>query len=188
MLKNLLSFSNRAEFRAWLMQNAATQSECYLLLKRGKPKADGAFYYLDGVEEALCFGWIDSTLTKIGGENWQRFTPRAAKSNWTELNKARVRRLEALGLMTDAGRAVLPEMTFTLPKEIETAIRAAGLWEAFTALPPLYQRVRGYNLSFTKKRSLAEYEKAFAHFAEKTAKGETYGAWDDYGRLTGFEE
>ena len=63
-------------------------------------------WYLDAVEEALCFGWIDSTVKTIDGVTLQRFGKRVKNSQWTELNKERCRRLEALGLMTDSGRAV----------------------------------------------------------------------------------
>jgi len=55
------------------------------------------------VEEALCFGWIDNTLSLIEGARMQRFSPGRKNSLWTELNKERVRRLERLGLMTDSG-------------------------------------------------------------------------------------
>lgn len=67
--------------------------------------------YLDAVEEALCFGWIDSFAKRITPiERVQRFSPRRPKSNWTELHKARARRLIALGPMTNAGRATLPDL------------------------------------------------------------------------------
>jgi uncharacterized protein YdeI (YjbR/CyaY-like superfamily) len=64
--------------------------------------------YLDIVEEALCFGWIDSTLKRLpDGRLAQRLSPRRKGSNWTELNRARCKELEERGLMTDAGRAAL---------------------------------------------------------------------------------
>ena len=64
--------------------------------------------YNDAVEEALCFGWIDSTLKKLpDGRLAQRLSPRRKGSHWTELNRARCKELEERGLMTDAGRAAL---------------------------------------------------------------------------------
>ena len=70
------------------------------------------FWYIDAVEEALCFGWIDSTTKRLpDGTTAQRLCPRRPRSVWSELNKERCRRLERLGLMTDAGRAVLPDMS-----------------------------------------------------------------------------
>ena len=84
-----------------------------LLLKRGLQGKDqeGVIWYLDSVEEALCFSWIDTIRKNINKMNMQKFMPRAKHSQWSELNKERCRRLEKLGLMTDAGRAVLPNMT-----------------------------------------------------------------------------
>ena len=105
----LTDIKTREAFRAWLINNGSTEKECYLVLKRGKPTDKDTFYYIAAVEEALCFGWIDSTTRIIDGVTMQRFSPRRKKALWTELNKERVRRLERLGLMTDAGRAVLPE-------------------------------------------------------------------------------
>lgn len=65
--------------------------------------------YEAAVEEALCFGWIDSKSKAVDDERTSIFfTPRRPKSNWTEGNLARVRRLEAAGLMTPAGRKALP--------------------------------------------------------------------------------
>ena len=76
---------------------------------RGKKKPEGVCLpYLDVVEEALCFGWIDSTLKRLGdGRLAQRLSPRQKRSHWTELNKQRCADLETRGLMTDLGRAAL---------------------------------------------------------------------------------
>ena len=69
----VLNVKNRSEFREWLSNNT-TQKECWVVVKRGKP-TDDAFCYLDAVEEALCFGWIDSTAKKVDGVTYQRFSP-----------------------------------------------------------------------------------------------------------------
>ena len=190
-MENVLNVKNRVEFRAWLFKNHDKASECLIEVRRGKPKDDGGFYYLDAVEEALCFGWIDSTNLKAGERRLQRFSPRRKNSSWTELNKERVRRLEWLGLMTDAGRAVLPSMglrSFRIDPEIESALKAARCWSKFMAFPPLYRRVRAYNTAFFKTRDRAQYEKALAHLIEETKKGRMYGEWNDYGRLLENEE
>ena len=97
------------------------------ICQRGDPAKCEGLAYLDAVEEALCFGWIDSTVTRIDGITVQRFAPRTKKSHWTELNKERVRRLKQLGLMTDASRAVLPPIgprSFRVDPEIEAALKA----------------------------------------------------------------
>lgn len=185
--QNILNVSSRTEFRAWLEANASTESECWVIAKRGKPGADNCLYYLDAVEEALCFGWIDSTYGKIEGVTMQRFTPRRQGSVWTELNKERVRRLERLGLMTDAGRAVLPAMgprSFKIDPDVERALKNARVFAQFKRFPPLYQRVRAYNVAFYKNRNKEAYTKALAHLISETKKGNLYGQWNDYGRLS----
>jgi uncharacterized protein YdeI (YjbR/CyaY-like superfamily) len=71
----------------------------------GKPRIT----YEESIEEALCFGWIDSTGKSLDAERTAlRFSPRRPKSNWVEINKERARRLIAAGLMTPAGYAALP--------------------------------------------------------------------------------
>lgn len=184
--RNVLDVRDRLSFRAWLSENSGTESECWVRLRRGRPSEDGCFYYIDAVEEALCFGWIDSTQRSVDGRMMQRFSPRRRGSGWTELNKERVRRLERLGLMTDAGRAVLPDMdpdSFTIPEEIENALRDAGAWDTFGSFPALYRRVRVHNVLFYKKKDESEYRRALSRLVEMTASGKMYGEWNDYGRL-----
>lgn len=177
--------SNREEFRAWLAQNHASERECWLCVRRGRPTPD-AFAYLDAVEEALCFGWIDGHLKsfpELG--TLQRLTSRAEKNSWSELNKERVRRLERLGLMTDAGRACPPAMvprSFHVDREIVSALKAVCLWSRFKSFPPLYQRVRADNIRWAKARP-EEFGKRLNHLIQQTKKSRMHGDWDDFGRL-----
>ena len=183
---NILDVANRQAFRAWLAEHHATEPECWVAVRRGKPGDDGTFWYLDAVEEALCFGWVDSVYKVVDGVALQRFSPRKPKSPWTELNKERVRRLEQLGLMTDAGRAVLPAMgprSFRIDPDVAAALKAARCWSKFKSFPPLYQRVRAYNVAFYKDRDPAAYERALANLIAHTKSGEMFGDWNDYGRL-----
>ena len=151
---NLLDAKNRRELREWLINNHDKEKECWVIVKRGRPVDENTFWYIDSVEEAMCFGWIDSTTKKMdNGVTAQRLTPRRKGSLWSELNKERCRRMERLGLMTDAGRAVLPDMSpkgFVIDKDIEKALKAdAEVWNNFQKYPPLYQRrkQRVYGLS-----------------------------------------
>ena len=185
--QNVLTASDRREFREWLEAHAAAEMECWVAVKRGRPDDSGAFFYLDAVEEALCFGWIDSTVRLIDGRAMQRFSPRKRNSVWTEQNKARVRRLEALGRMTDAGRAVLPAMgprSFRIDPEVEAALKAARVWTRFKAFPPLYRRVRAYNVAFYRRINPAKYQRGLERLIEETRRGRMYGDWNDYGRLS----
>ena len=86
------------------MKNHETEKECWVVVKHGRPMNDSAFWYIDAVEEALCFGLIDITGKKISdGVVAHRFSHRSPKSLWSELNKERARRMEKLGKMADAG-------------------------------------------------------------------------------------
>ena len=130
---NLLPVKDREGFRQWLAEHAATETECWVRVVKGEPSDTEHLWYLDAVEEALCFGWIDSVNKPLDGVTMQRFTPRRPRSPWTELNKERVRRLEKLGLMTAAGRKVLPPMgvrSFRADPEVVKAIKEARAWES----------------------------------------------------------
>ena len=184
--KNILSVTDRQAFREWLIKHASIETECWVDVKRGRPTDPEPFYYLDAVEEALCFSWIDSIHKIIDGRRMQRFTPRKKYSPWTELNKERVRRLEKMGMMTDAGRTVLPAMgprSFRIDPDIVTAMKQARCWTKFKRFPELYQRIRAYNVAFYKKRNPETYEQMVAHLIEETKKEKMFGEWNDYGRL-----
>ena len=101
MLKKL--FITRKEWRNWLEKNHNKETEIWLIFYKVKVKKS-SIKYEDAVEEALCFGWIDSTVKRIDNEkHMQRYTPRKAKSNWAASNKTRVKKLIKKGLMTEYG-------------------------------------------------------------------------------------
>ena len=182
---NILLIKNRDEFRSWLFANSLMEDECWLVCQRIKP--DGVtFTYLDAVEEALCFGWIDSVLKDVDGTLYQRFSPRKKNSPWTELNKERARRLIKLGLMTSRGKKVLPNMKYKEDEEIADALKKARVYSKFKKFHPLYQRVRMYNVVFYRNKNKEYYEAALLHLIEKTKKGKMYGEWNDYGRLINY--
>ena len=105
----LLEFTQRQQLRDWLQENHAYAKECWVVMSRAKNPV-GVLPYLDVVEEALCFGWIDSTMKRLpDGRLAQRLSPRRKKSHWTELNKERCKRLIQEGKMTDAGLNVIPK-------------------------------------------------------------------------------
>lgn len=97
----------RAQWRYWLAANSASTRGVWLCSWRtptGRPRCP----YPDAVEEAICFGWIDSTNTILDDDrSMQLFTPRKGKSSWTRLNRARAAEMEQLGLMTDGGRTAI---------------------------------------------------------------------------------
>ena len=59
----------------------------------------------------------------------------------------------------------------------------ARVWSRFRAFPPLYQRIRGYNIAFYKNRDPEAYERALSHLIQETKRGQMFGEWNDYGRL-----
>ena len=103
---NLLHLSSRDELRRWLMENHDKEKCCWVVTYRSKCAPQWpAVQYVEVVEEALCFGWIDSTLKRLpDGRLVQRLSPRRPKSHWTQLNMDRCIDLEDRGLMTEAGR------------------------------------------------------------------------------------
>lgn len=104
-ITTLLEYSERSQLRAWLKENHSKEKECWVVMSRSKTPPPGILPYIDVVEEALCFGWIDSTLKKLpDGRLAQRLSPRRKKSHWTKLNMDRCIDLEDRGLMTPAGR------------------------------------------------------------------------------------
>ncbi len=184
----LLEVKSRMELRKWLIQNHNVETECWVVVKRGRPKNNETFWYIDAVEEAMCFGWIDSIYKKVS-ENItaQKLCPRRAKSNWTELNKERCRRMERLGLMTDAGRAALPDMSdkgFIIDNDILQELQSDPIvWNNFCNLPQLYKRVRIDTIQSQKKHRPELFKKRLHKFIENTRKNILYGEWNDNGRL-----
>jgi len=101
MLKKL--FIHRREWRSWLEKNHDKENEIWLIFYKVKTKKE-SIKYEEAVEEALCFGWIDSVVKRIDDEkHMQKYTPRKVKSNWSGSNKARVLKLIETGLMTESG-------------------------------------------------------------------------------------
>ena len=102
-LANALIFKNRNEWRSWLEKNHTIFNEAWLIhYKKSSDKK--SLNHFDAVEEALCFGWIDSKLKKIDEERYiLKYTPRKSKSVWSKINKENAEKMISLGKMTKAG-------------------------------------------------------------------------------------
>jgi uncharacterized protein YdeI (YjbR/CyaY-like superfamily) len=104
-----LYLAKRDDWRAWLLENHGAKKEVWLIYYKkqtGKPSIS----YDDSVEEALCFGWVDSIIKKIDYEKFARkFTPRTRRSTWSESNKKRVEKMIREGKMTEAGLSRIKE-------------------------------------------------------------------------------
>ena len=184
-MENMLRDISRSDFRQWLLEHSTKESECWVAVARKRPNGV-AFTYLDAVEEALCFGWIDSVYKQVDGVLWQRFSPRKKNSPWTELNKERARRLIKLGLMTYRGKKALPSMRYKEDEEVAAALKKARVYTKFKSFPSLYQRVRMQNVAFYRDLDSEAYQVALSRMIEKTKRGEMYGEWNDYGRLLDY--
>ena len=115
--EKLLYVKDRDEWRAWLQEHHATERDVWLVYYKkhtGRPRVP----YDEAVEEALCFGWIDSIAKTVDEDrSAQRFSPRKDRRNWTQLNLDRVQKMIRQGRMTDAGLTVLPPAGAPPPRE-----------------------------------------------------------------------
>ena len=176
-----LYVADRETWRAWLAVHHASKDEIWLLYPHkdtGKPRIP----YVQAVEEALCFGWIDGIQKTYDAHTAaQRFTPRRPKSNWTELNKERMRRLIAEGRMTPAGLAKAPDLaieSFKIAEDILALLQAdPEVWAHFQQFPASYQRIRvGYIEE--QRRNKAEFERRLKHFLLKTKQNKQFGTME----------
>ncbi len=107
-ISETLYVTNREDFRKWLRENHQTKKEIWLIQYKKATKKP-SLNSVEAVEEAICFGWIDGLEKSLDAERYAlRFSPRRPKSNWTNTNKDRARKMIAEGKMTKDGRATLP--------------------------------------------------------------------------------
>lgn len=164
-------FKTAADFRAWLEKNHTTATELHVGAYK-KASGKGGMTYLESVDQALCFGWIDGVVRKIDEVSFShRFTPRKAGSIWSNVNVAHVARLSAAGQMHPAGRAAFaarsekktgiyaferttePELPVALAKKFRAAKSA---WKFFEAQPPGYRRLMLHHIVTAKQAATQE--------------------------------
>lgn len=145
---NTLHVENRSKWRAWLEANCDRATEIWLVYYKketGRPRVD----YGDAVEEAICFGWIDSKIRKLDEARFaQLFTPRTPESRWSPSNIARAKRMIQEGKMTARGLKVFnparqtPSLPTELPALLEEQFKKhTAAWENFRRFTPSYQRL-----------------------------------------------
>jgi uncharacterized protein YdeI (YjbR/CyaY-like superfamily) len=183
-----LRAKTRAEWRRWLARNHDRRPEIWLVFHT---KASGKRFvaYDDAVEEALCFGWSDSTVKKLDGDaRAQRFTPRRPGSAVSELNRERVRRLVAQGLMTPAGLAAIGAAgrpagrargRFVVPADIRRELkRDRETWGNFQAFPETYRRIRVAWIDAARVRPEV-FEQRLRYFLRMTKQNKRFGTYRD---------
>jgi uncharacterized protein YdeI (YjbR/CyaY-like superfamily) len=174
----LLHVADSVRWRAWLRKNRRSESEIWLVYYKkhtGKPRIS----YNDAVEEALCFGWIDSTVKTIDGDRYaQRFSVRKPGSRYSQANLERIRALAAKGRVMPDILKTIPESAedgFDVPPDILKAIRAEKrAWKNFRRFSPSYVRIRVAFIEGARTRP-AEFEKRLAYFIRMTAENKQFG-------------
>lgn len=175
---------SRADWRAWLAQHH-TQSASIWLVYYKKASGKGTLTYDDIVEEAICFGWIDSKVNKVDTDKSKLLlSPRKPGSNWSARNKALVARLEPLGLITEAGwakiRAAKEDGTWTALDDVEAGIIPPDLRVALEALPPALANFEAFPKSVRRgileqllnAKTATTREKRIRLIAEKAQRNE----------------
>ena len=173
-----LYFDNRQDWRKWLAENYDKEKEIWLVYPKkasGKPR----ILYNDAVEEALCFGWIDSTAKRIDENSYaQRFSPRNPKSKYSESNKQRLRELVKQGKVIPSVQATLVgilEEEFIVPPDILQKIQAnKKAWINFQRYSPEYKRIRVAFIEGARNRP-EEFKKRLNYFVKMTEKNSQFG-------------
>jgi len=170
--------TNRKKWREWLKRNFDKERELWLVYPN-KSSARLRIPYNDAVEEALCFGWIDSTAKKLDANcSAQRFSPRNPKSRFSQPNKERLAWLLKKNMVhptvVDTARRVTKER-FVFPPDIINAIkRDKAAWENYQKFTASYKRIRIAYIDAARKRP-KEFKKRLKNFIEKTRKNKQIG-------------
>ena len=183
---NLFYTSDRQEWRAWLSDNFESAKEVWLVYPM-KGSGEASMVYNDAVEEALCFGWIDSTIKHTDPlHRAQRFTPRRPGSPYSRPNIERLIWLDRQGLIHPEIRpsvAELIESEFVFPEDILDALRQdETVWANYSAFSDSYRRIRVAYIDAARDRP-GEFEKRLASFIRKTRANKRimgYGGIDKY--------
>jgi uncharacterized protein YdeI (YjbR/CyaY-like superfamily) len=173
-----LYVTKREEWRAWLRKHYKNEKEIWLIYYKkgtGKPRIE----YNDAVEEALCFGWIDSIVRSIDDKKHaQRFSPRKPGSPYSPANKERLRFLLKKKKVVKEVRDTLGDILeekFVIADDILKEIRSSELaWKYFQAFSDSYKRIRIGFIEGARKRP-AEFKKRLAHFIRMTEKNKQFG-------------
>src|SRR6266487_2959722 len=166
-----LYLSDRKKWRAWLRQHYKTEKEIWLVYYKkgsGKPRIE----YNDAVEEALCFGWIDSTVRSIDEKRFaQRFSPRKPNSKYSPANKERLRSLLKEKKVIKEVRETLGDISEDILVEIKSNKVA---WKNFQKFSDSYKRIRIGFIDGARKRP-AEFKKRLSYFIKMTEKNKQFG-------------
>lgn len=170
-----LLFETRAAFRAWLESNALSAEGVWLVF--GKKGGPATLKAIEALEEALCFGWIDGQMQGVDEFSYLKyFKQRSVSSNWSEVNKKLVAKLESQGLITDFGRA-----------KIEAA-KQNGCWNSAKPEPLSDQQMLEFDeLLRTHGTAYANYQAMPRSMRKAYASSYLFGAKTDEGKQKRFQ-
>jgi uncharacterized protein YdeI (YjbR/CyaY-like superfamily) len=177
-LGKTLYVTNRLQWRAWLEKKFDKETEIWLIdpyKSTGKPRIS----YNDAVEEALCFGWIDSTIKKLDAKSSvRRFSPRRSRSSYSQANKERLRWLlkekKLHRSVEEEAKRVLREK-YTFPPDILEALRDdEQTWKNYKKFSPVYKRIRVAYIDSARSRP-GEFKRRLANFIDKTRQNKQIG-------------
>lgn len=173
-LKNIFYTSEREEWRAWLSKNYRTAKEVWFVFPM-KETGEESLSYNNAVEEALCFGWIDSTIKHIDNTHRaQHFTPRKKGSAYSRPNIERLIWLEKNNLLMEEIRLEVLELIrvpYVFPNDIISSIKTdLCTWKNFNSLSDGYKRIRIAYIDAARKRP-EEFKKRLENFIAKTHDG-----------------
>jgi uncharacterized protein YdeI (YjbR/CyaY-like superfamily) len=184
-LGKTICITERHVWRKWLKEHHETETEIWLIYYRketGKPRIS----YNDAVEEALCFGWIDSIIKNIDNERFvQRFSIRKKTSQLSEMNKQRVLKLIFQKKMTKVGLDAIAHVfkpkeqkptKLVIPPDILGPLKAnKEAWENFQKMPESYKHIRIAFIESRHRHGEEIFQKSLKYFIKMTAKNKSFG-------------
>jgi uncharacterized protein YdeI (YjbR/CyaY-like superfamily) len=178
-----LYVANRKQWRAWLEKNHTKKKEIWLVYYN-KASGKTRISYNDAVEEALCYGWIDGILKRMGEERFvQRFSPRRKTSVLSEMNRERIHRMIKTKKMTPFGLEAVAHVfhkneahEFAIPSDILKEIKKnKEAWKNFQNFPEHYKRIRIAYIDGYRERDMDEFRKKLNYFMKMTEKNKRFG-------------
>jgi uncharacterized protein YdeI (YjbR/CyaY-like superfamily) len=177
-ISQTLYVTNRKDWRNWLKKNYKTEPEIWLVYPK-KATGEPRIVYNDAVEEALCFGWIDSIIKKLDDDHTvQRFSPRKPKAKYSQANIERLRTLAARKKVIKEVANTLEDVLnaeFVIPSDILKAIQAnKEAWKNFQQFSDSYVRIRVAFIDGARNRP-EEFQKRLKNFIQLTEKNKMFG-------------
>ena len=175
---NTLHVQDRCQWREWLMKNHDKETEIWLVLPK-KSSGKQRIPYAETVEEALCFGWIDSVVKRLDEHHTvQRFTPRRNGSEYSQPNKERLRVMVQQGKVMenilDQVQTILDE-EYQYPKDILNSLQQdKETWNNFNGFTEPYKRIRVAYVDNARKRP-EEFQKRLDTLVKKTKNNKKFG-------------